>query len=211
MNEQYGFDLGKKANDGGGNETDDFNIGKKKESEAIMQIQKLHRFKFLFIVYDLVEFDEIPKNMDNYSLVYNMLGEKVKIKLATKRTIKAGIPIIPVNKIRLHYFFSDGRQDLNKYINHGPQILKLYHKNELVSKVELDINDFRSPFVNQKSFYIPFITEKFSCYLRCMIGIEMDAPEAINVTTIHLSPHHGLYLPPRDYISCQPLNEEWEQ
>jgi hypothetical protein len=214
MNEHYGFELGQQASKDGSNEPEVLNFDstiKKKDSEAIMQIQKLHRFKFLFIIYDMVEFDEIPDNIDNYSLVYNMFGEKVKLKLASKKTFNAGVPIVPVNKIRLHYFFSDDRVDLNKFINHGSQIIKLYHKNELISKVELDINDFRSADVNQKSYYIPFISDKFSCYLRCMIGIEMDAPEAINVTTTKLSIYHGLYLPPRDYMSCQPLTEEWEQ
>lgn len=38
----------------------------------------------------------------------------------------------------------------------------------------------------------------------------MDAPEAINVTTIQLTSYKGLHLPPRDYMSCQPLSEEWE-
>lgn len=38
----------------------------------------------------------------------------------------------------------------------------------------------------------------------------MDANEAINVTTIQLTNYKGLYLPPRDYMSCQPLTEEWE-
>lgn len=38
----------------------------------------------------------------------------------------------------------------------------------------------------------------------------MDSPEAINVTGIKLSYHKGIYLPPKDYMSCQPLTEEWE-
>lgn len=43
-----------------------------------------------------------------------------------------------------------------------------------------------------------------------MIGIEVDNPEPINVTTIQLTTFKGLYLPPDDYMSCQPLTEEWE-
>lgn len=38
----------------------------------------------------------------------------------------------------------------------------------------------------------------------------MDVSEAINITTLQLTPYKGLYLPPRDYMSCQPLIEEWE-
>lgn len=60
------------------------------EAESLIKIKKLHRFKILFIAYDLIEFDIIPKNIDNYSLVYNFMNEKLKIKLSSKKTFKAG-------------------------------------------------------------------------------------------------------------------------
>jgi hypothetical protein len=135
---------------------------KKKEAEEIMQIQKLHRFKFLFILYDLIEFDKIPESFDNYYLVYNLMGEKIKLKLATKRTFKAGVPIIPINKLRLHYFFSNYREGLMKFIEHGPLVIRLYHKNEMISKVSLNIQDFRSPDVNQKSYYCAMVGKHIS-------------------------------------------------
>lgn len=47
-----------------------------KEDEEILQIEKLHRFKFLFILYDLIEFNIIPEQYDHYTLVFNMMGEK---------------------------------------------------------------------------------------------------------------------------------------
>ena len=130
---------------------------KEKEKEAILQIKNLHRFKFLFVAYDLIEFSNIPDDIENYSLVYNFMNEKVKLKLSTKKTFKVGVPIIPINKLKLHYFFSNQREGLSKFIDKGPEQIKLYHKNELIGKVELDINDFKSPYVNQKSFYLPFI------------------------------------------------------
>ena len=81
------------------------------------------------------------------------MGEKTKLKLSTKRTFKAGVPIVPINKLRLHYFFSDGWFDLMNYISQGPMVIKLYNKSELISKVQLDIKDFKSASVNQKSYY----------------------------------------------------------
>ena len=133
-----------------------------------------------------------------------------KIKLSTKRTFRAGVPIVPINKLRLHYFFSDEREGLLKFIKYGPQVIKLYHKNELISKVSLDVKDFRSPSVNQKSYYSAMVGKTLNWYLRWMIGIEMDTPEAINVKSIKLTKYRGIYLPPRDYMSWQPLTEEWE-
>ena len=213
LKEKYGIELDENKNKGDKDATDMLNYEipatKKKEDEEILQIEKLHRFKFLFILYDLIEFNIIPEQYDYYYLVYNMMGEKVKFKLSTKRTFKAGVPIVPINKIRLHYFFSDEREGLLKFINHGPQVVKLYHKNELISKVLLEIKDFRSPSVNQKSFYSALIGKTMNWYLRWMIGIEMDTPEAINVNSIKLTKYRGIYLPPRDYMSCQPLTEEW--
>ena len=126
---------------------------KKEEEEAILQIERLHRFKFLFILYDLIEFNKIPENLEGYYLVYSLMGEKTKLKLSTKRTFKAGVPIVPINKLRLHYFFSDGWFDLMNYISQGPMVIKLYNKSELISKVQLDIKDFKSASVNQKSYY----------------------------------------------------------
>lgn len=173
----------------------------KEEEEAIMQIEHLHRFKLLFIIYDLIEFSKVPEALDGYHLVYSLMGEKTKMKLATRRTFKAGVPIVPINKLRLHYFFSDYRKDLMNYINNGPLVVKLYNKSELISKVSLDIKDFRSPHVNQKSYYSAMVGNDVSCYIRCMVGIEMDTPEAINVTGIKLTHHRGVYLPPKDYMS----------
>lgn len=136
---------------------------KKEEEEAIKQIERLHRFKLLFIIYDMVEFDKIPENQDGYTLVYSLMGDvKTRIKLSSKRTFRAGVPIIPVNKLRLHYFFSDERNDLIKYIQNGPLVVKLLHKNKLISKVSLDLKDFRSPDVNQKSYYTAMVGDDLS-------------------------------------------------
>jgi hypothetical protein len=180
------------------------------EAEALIKMKKLHRFKILFIAYDLIEFNVIPKNIDNYSLVYNFMNEKLKIKLSSKKTLKVGWPIIPINKLKLHYFFSNYREGLHKFISEEPQVIKLYCKNELISKVQLNINDFKSSSVNQKSYYLPMKSDNFNCYIRCMIGIEMDVADAINTSGIKLLSYKGIYLPPRDYMSCQPLIEEWE-
>lgn len=79
LKEQYGIELddnNKEDKDGNGVLNYEIPTIKNKEDEEILQIEKLHRFKFLFILYDLIEFNVVPEQYDHYTLVFNMMGEK---------------------------------------------------------------------------------------------------------------------------------------
>lgn len=79
------------------------------DDEPPLYPKYLNRFKFLFILYDIVEITPLLDPKKNYYLKYKILGETVKIKLPAGKTLRAGIPLIPINKLRLYYFFSNHR------------------------------------------------------------------------------------------------------
>ncbi len=70
---------------------------------------------YLHMVYD------IPKDIDankNYYLEYTILGQKQKYKidLSSAFSINGDI-LIPINKLRIFYLFSQDRKGINEYIN----------------------------------------------------------------------------------------------
>ena len=88
----------------------EFNPAKKlkEQDETIVMSINLLRYKFLIVFYDIVEMKTIPDPRKNYYLEYTMFNETHKLKLTNaKKTLRANVPIIPINKLKMYYFFSE--------------------------------------------------------------------------------------------------------
>ena len=70
---------------------------------------------YLHMLYD------VPKDIDSnksYYIDYTLLGQKqrYKIDLSAAFSINGDI-LVPLNKLRVFYFFSHGRPGVNEFIN----------------------------------------------------------------------------------------------
>ena len=91
-----------------------------------------------------------------------------------------------------------------------PEItIRLFKDNKLKGTTKLTLQDFRSESVNKKCYYEIMAGEKHSCFLRAMVGISLDIPSDVHCANTPLDYYKGVYIPQRDYRSCQALPDEW--
>ena len=69
---------------------------------------------------DLADLDEIEPLLDpgrQYSIEFKILKQSHKVRLETRAAMKSGVGFVPINKIRLQYFFCNGRENLEQFLD----------------------------------------------------------------------------------------------
>ena len=157
----------------------------------------LSKFRFLLVLNEV----QNANFGDNFSLEYDFLGKSHKVKLpASKGTIV-------LSRLRLFYIFSNGRGKFNLFLKRtGKLEVKLMEDGKEVSRVKLILSDFKSPFVLAK-YYCEHFGDRGNPILTAHVGIVGEPAEKISDLTLRA--YHEVYLPPDDYITCDPLPEEW--
>jgi len=77
-----------------------------------------------------------------------------------------GIPIVPINKVKMFYFFSEDVYGLQQYLKYYPILeIRLLRENTVMATCNLDLSSHVSPVVNQKSYYEVMPGKQFKGFL----------------------------------------------
>jgi len=83
----------------------------------------MYRYKLLLVLTDLVEVAPLFEAKKGYRLEYSLFGEEYKLKLSqVSKSMKARIPIIPINKMKMFYFFTERKDDIIRHLGMEPAI-----------------------------------------------------------------------------------------
>ncbi|EAS01971.2 Lmbr1-like motif protein (macronuclear) [Tetrahymena thermophila SB210] len=182
------------------------------------KVQKqLDRYRMMILLHYMrdipIEREDYNKN---YFIEYTIFDQKVKYKLDLQNALvnpKDNTCIVGLNKIRICYFFTNGRKGINSYI-HQKQVLtmNLYCDQQKIGVLDLELQDFLSDKVNKREYYKVF-SGKTLPILKWGLNLTVGMFNAglIDVSRIKLSEHEGIYLPHGDYYTCEPLPAEWIQ
>ncbi|KAL4442889.1 hypothetical protein ABPG74_010778 [Tetrahymena malaccensis] len=182
------------------------------------KVQKqLDRYRMMILLHYMrdipIEREDYNKN---YFIEYTIFDQKVKYKLDLQNALvnpKDNTCIVGLNKIRICYFFTNGRKGINSYI-HQKQVLtmNLYCDQQKIGVLDLELQDFLSDKVNKREYYKVF-SGKTLPILKWGLNLTVGMFNAglIDVSRIKLSEHEGIYLPHSDYYTCEPLPAEWIQ
>lgn len=109
---------------------------------------------------------DVPLDLDimkNYFLEYNIFDQKVKIKLDSNNLIKKGnFNYIPIDKIRLFYFFSQSKKEVNYFLNEQKvltiNLLVEIKKNgasdlKKLGIIDIDLREFISDKVIKREYF----------------------------------------------------------
>lgn len=163
-------------------------------------IGSFYRFQLLICLYDLTEIIcQLDPNKPYY-IQYTVFGEVQRVKLKTQG-LKYGVDFIPVNKLKLFYFFSQGEEGITQVIDSIGK-LQFFCDRQEIANVKLNLKELVSPLVNKKTHTFMVLGSGFKAYFKCMIGIDKSESH-IDVSQISLNYHKGVYCP------CDKLPEEW--
>eukprot|EP00742_Colponemidia_sp_Colp-10_P005596 GILJ01005982.1.p1 GENE.GILJ01005982.1~~GILJ01005982.1.p1 ORF type:complete len:988 (+),score=146.86 GILJ01005982.1:2024-4987(+) len=159
------------------------------------------------------ELRDIPVGWDSthtYSLEYSLFNYTTRMPLEVRRSLRSEITVVPVNKLRVFYFFVDDRKGISDYVNEQKVLtVRLLCGSKVLGKVSFDLHDFQSSLVNKREFYQIFQGDDSlnTCSLKMTMGVIEGEKE--DIAGLELHPHHGIYLPKDDYYTCDPLPDEW--
>jgi hypothetical protein len=127
--------------------------------------------------------------------------------------------IIPLNKLKVFYFFAHSLENLERECIASNASFKVHiiteHKEtqekRTIGELELLLKDLMTPNSVKKDFYKFFHVEKvaYGWGLEGSIGI---IPSASQVSTAKVSfdkTEGHIYIPNENYYFCEPLAEEW--
>ena len=84
---------------------------------TLLSLPKLYRYRLLMIFYEL---HELPPNImlkRNFSISFKLFGNIHKFKLYSEETLDYGLSFIPIQKIRLFYFFCENDNLFQNYLD----------------------------------------------------------------------------------------------
>jgi len=155
-------------------------------------IKRYRMMLYLHMLYD------IPKDIDatkNYYIEYSIFNQKqrYKIDLTSAFSINGDI-LIPINKLRIFFLFSQDRRNINEFINEQKVIaLNLFCDNEKIGTANFELNDFLSDKVIKREMFKVFSGKKLpilSWGLKVTMGLIEGGNEDFN--RIRLSEHKNV-------------------
>ncbi|EGR33256.1 lmbr1-like conserved region family protein, putative [Ichthyophthirius multifiliis] len=176
----------------------------------------LDRFRIMILLQYL---RDIPLERDqnaNYYVEYIIFEQKTRYKIdlnISQTNCKSLTCFIPLNKIKILYFFSQQRDGLHQYITEKQYLtMSLYQENTKIGSLDIQLKDFLNEQVIKNEYY-KFFSGKSLPILKWGINLTIGVfnSKQIDVTRINLKYHHGVYLPNVDYYTCEPLPIEWIQ
>lgn len=181
---------------------------------SIQPLKELTRYRVMVLVHCI---SDIPLNIDtskNYSIKFKVFDTPIEYKLDMDCRVQTGkTQMILMKKLRVFYFFAQGREGVTNYIKEIkalPVFLKV--DGRTIGEIVFDMNDFLSDKVTKREFYklfsgsledIPIL----SWGLQFSFGLV--ASKVTDVSRIHLQEHMGIYLPDKYYYTFEPLPQEW--
>jgi hypothetical protein len=103
--------------------------------------------------------------------------------------IRQGLSIVPINKMKLFYFFSEERKGLNEFLNLDGRIkISILCDRKEIGHISLNISEFKSPNVNRKGYNTLITGLDFRGYLRVFPTINFHSVwlESMEVMKAHL-------------------------
>jgi len=118
---------------------------------------------------------------------------------------------VPINKLRIFYFFAKERDQVHKFINSQRGItLNLYHEKDKIGETCFELTDFLSDNVIKREMFKLFAGKDLptmSWGIKITVGLaECNTEE---VSRVKLTQHKNIYLTSPEYYTCDPLPDEW--
>jgi len=153
------------------------------------------KFKFLNKTRMLIVLNRVSGLKSKVSVEYEFLGEVEKYFVDST-----------VQKLRLFYFFTKDRRTLKKFLESKESIkVKLLKGKQEIGSTRLCLKDFKSPFVVKKTYNQRMTPEGAS--LEASIGLVTQ--RKVRVDNLKLRHFGGVYIPPANYVSCDPIPHDW--
>jgi len=172
-----------------------------------------YRYRLLIVLNELVELSQEFYQTQRVGLAYNIIGFEGKIQLFSTYALRYA-NAIPINRVRLYYFFSDTASSVNELLRQKDKAkIDLFFDNNKESSASsmLDLSDFCSPLVTQKRFYFNCTGAKAMCFIKFSIGMTRSQfpVDVSRLQMKELREGTHIYTPIGTYYSCEPLPGEW--
>jgi LMBR1 domain-containing protein 1 len=160
---------------------------------------------FRFITY-LNELRNIPDNIvGRITLRMNIFGAETIVPIRMENHRK----IIPIGKLRVFYLFAPDIESFRKWIQDYKQVtVNLYAGEECLGYSTLALKQFASGLIDKLDYMVLFSSSKLKlCSLRATLGFAQM--KSMNLSNVKLEPWNGVYIPPDDFFTADPLPDEW--
>ena len=94
------------------------------DSSQIIQLGKLNRYRLIVILDEIAEMSDEFKNTQKVTISYSFLGFEQKVVLNSRYVLKYG-NVIPVQKVKLYYFFTNSVAGVHQLLKQKDVILLL--------------------------------------------------------------------------------------
>jgi LMBR1 domain-containing protein 1 len=179
------------------------------EEESDAPSKPLTLFRMLVVVKSYVEVPKSLQASDRLLLEYSAFNCKQTVPLRSKPFIKQQLDFVPIYKMRLFHFYAGTRDNFKEFLKKNSRLtFKLYCNSEPIAEAHCDLSDFANPIVNKKEYYELFTGRDINVgYLDAEIGLLEGQLE--DVSRVKLKAFKGVFVPPVDFIFCEPLPSEW--
>ncbi|KAL4477278.1 hypothetical protein ABPG73_003404 [Tetrahymena malaccensis] len=186
-------------------------------NESDNDLNKLCKYRFMVLINSVRDIP-IQKEVErNYYLEYSFLDIKEKYKIEMQHAVQSGDDYsnfhVPLNRMRIFYFFVTSRKQLNQFINQNQFLqINLLCENKIIGNTQLELNEFTSDQVIRNEYFKVF-NGKDLPLLKWSVTVTLGlvASQEIDVKRIGLREYQGIYLPNSLYYTCEPLPQEWIQ
>jgi LMBR1 domain-containing protein 1 len=172
--------------------------------------------RYRMMVYIRMLYD-IPKDLEgtkHYYIDYSIfdIRQKYKIELNQAMVVNGSI-LIPLNRLRVFYFFSPDRKGVNDFLMDQKTIVfNLWCEQEKIASIDFDLKDFLNESISKREMYKMFQGKKLpllSWGMKLSLGLMESGTE--NINRVKMTEYKRVFLTSPDYFNCDPLPEEWLQ
>jgi len=163
--------------------------------DSSKQSKYMKRYRTIIYIHMLYD---IPKDIDykkNYYIEYTIFGQKqrYKVDMASAFSYQGDI-MVPINKLRVFYFFSYDRKGVAEFINQQKTCpMALYCGEEKIGTTEIDLKDFLSDHVIKSECFKVFSGKTLpilSWGIKLTLGLLEGGDE--DITKLKLNTHKGV-------------------
>lgn len=121
-----------------------------------------------------------------------MFDKPVKFKL----NLNDNKEILPINKLRIYYFFSKEREGFVRFLNFMEKLeVRMFQEQLYVGSVKFELSDYKSELVTKREFNSVLSgtmpnNQDFTCFLKLTLGVSEGVPK--NAQNITLRPYQGV-------------------
>ena len=128
--------------------------------------------RIFFIFFEIIDVSSNLMTFDNLSLNLTLFkGINYTIKLQTFSTFPFKVQVIPICNLKLLHFFLDSYNSLEELLSsHNRVRMNIQCINKKLLTGSIDLSEFTSPLVNQKSYKI-LLLGKSNSNLSCLLKV----------------------------------------